>query len=139
MGLKRHKLAKGLGDFVPVSVNFSELESMSMADNDDDCPRYEPSDDGSAEHKMVDNLIYEEAVVTILCNLETREQLVFLFQLLRDSGYQIDHNSFAKVVHLSRRQYMRILDDVRLKSWLYIEGYKNKTGTPRVTKGCSYK
>ena len=135
MGLKRHKLARGLGDFVPVSVNFSELESMSMADNEDECPRYDPSDNGAGEHKMIDNIIYEEAVITILCNLESREQLVFLFQLLRDSGYQIDHNSFAKVVHLSRRQYMRILDDVRLKSWLYIEGYKKHVRHPESHKG----
>lgn len=130
MGLKRHKLAKGLGDFVPVSVNFSELEK----DMEEDQIEFEPSDNGEGEHKMVDNLIYEEAVITILCNLESREQLVFLFQLLRDSGYQIDHNSFAKVVHLSRRQYMRILDDVRLKSWLYIEGYKNQDRHPQSHK-----
>ena len=127
MGLIRHKLARGLGDFVPVSVNFSELEKGMDEENIE----FEPSDNGQDEARLFDGIIYEEAVVTILCNLEAREQLVFLFQLLRDSGYQIDHNSFAKVVKLSRRQYMRILDDVRLKSWLYIEGYKNHDRHPQ--------
>lgn len=122
MGQQRHKLAKGLGDFVPVAVNFSQLEK----DLEEDEVVFEPSDNGEQVDKLYDGIIYEEAVVTILCNLEPREQLVFLFQLLRDGGYQIDHNSFAKVIHLSRRQYMRILDEVRLKSWLYIEGYKTR-------------
>jgi hypothetical protein len=121
MGSKRHKLARGLGDFVPLSVNFSQLE-QEMEDNQIE---YEPGDNGLQEQQMVDSLAYEEMVVNILCNLDSREQLVFIFQLLRDGGYQIDHAAFAKVVNLSRRQYMRVLDDVRLKSWLFIQGYKS--------------
>ena len=120
MGKKRLKLARGLGDFVPLSVNFSQLEK-EMEENEIE---YEPSDNGDQERKMIDDLAYEEMVVNILCNLESREQLVFMFQLLRDGGFKIDHAAFAKVVRLSRRQYMRVLDDVRLKSWLFIQGYK---------------
>ena len=121
MGSKRHKLARGLGDFVPLSVNFSQLEQ----DMEENQIEYEPSDHGLQEKQMIDSLAYEEMVVNILCNLESREQLIFIFQLLRDGGYQIDHAAFAKVVNLSRRQYMRVLEDVRLKSWLFIQGYKS--------------
>lgn len=131
MGLKRHKLARGLGDFVPTSVNFSSLEK-EMEENDIE---YEPSDDGMQEQRVMDGIVYEEVIVNILCNLETREQLVFIFQLLRDNGYQIDHASFAKVVRLSRRQYMRILEDVRMKTWLYVQGYKNSNGFSKSHKG----
>jgi hypothetical protein len=122
MGDKRYKLARGLGDFVPVSINFSALEK----DSDEEEREFEPSDMGKEEREMVDSLIYEGEVVNILCNLEPREKLIFVFQLLRDSGFQIDHNSFAKVVQLSRRQYMRILDDVRLKTYLYIQGFRKQ-------------
>lgn len=123
MGSKRHKLARGLGNFVPLSVNFSELEK-EMEENE---VEYEPGDDGLQEKQILDNLAYEEMIVNILCNLDMREQLVFIFQILRDGGYQIDHAAFAKVVHLSRRQYMRVLDDVRLKSWLFVQGYKSQS------------
>lgn len=127
MGLQRHKLARGLGDFVPISINFSELEKVNNSSYHEESEiEFEPSDNGVAEDKIMDELLFEEAVITILCNLEPREQLIFMFQLLRDGGYQIDHNSFAKVVKLSRSQYMRILNDVRLKSWLYVQGFKNQ-------------
>lgn len=122
MGNQRHKLAKGLGDFIPLSVNFSQLE-REMEENQIE---YEPTDNGLHEAQIIDSLAYEEMVVNILCNLDVREQLVFIFQLLRDGGYQIDHAAFAKVVKLSRRQYMRVLDDVRLKSWLFIQGYRQQ-------------
>lgn len=130
MGLQRLKLAKGLGSFVPVSINFSELEK----ELDEDSVEFEPGDDCKQMNDMMDKLVYEEAVVTILSNLETREKLVFMFQLLRDGGYQIDHASSAKIVKLSRRQYMRVLDDVRMKSWLYIQGYKVNNRHPQSHK-----
>jgi hypothetical protein len=119
MGKKRLKLAKGVSDFVPVSMNFSDLEK----DVADGTLEYEPGDNGLETRRLEENLKYEEMVVQILCNLEEREQMVFLFQLLRDGGYQIDHGSFAKVVQLSRRQYMRVLDEVRMKAGLIVIGY----------------
>lgn len=107
---------------VPLSINFSQLEKQMVEGE----LEYEPSDSGFEKKRLEDGLQYEEMVVQILCNLEEREKLIFIFQLLRDGGYQIDHGSFAKVVNLSRRQYMRVLDDVRLKSALFVAGYSGK-------------
>jgi len=122
MGNKRLKLAHGFVNFIPKSVNFSELEEK-YSTNDGDLT-YEPADDGLEQDRLIDSIAYEELVVQILCNLEPREQLIFVYQLLRDSGYQIDHSSFAKTVNLSRRQFMRIVASVRKKTRLYILGYK---------------
>jgi hypothetical protein len=82
MGNKRLKLAKGIGDFVPVSMNFSKLE----IENDENKSEYNPSDDGFESERVQDNLVYEEMVVQILCNLDPREKLIFMYQLLRDGG-----------------------------------------------------
>lgn len=112
------KLAKGLGNFVPQSINFSELE-REMEEKQVD---YHPSDEGMARVRAEENLAFEEMVVNILSNLELREGLVFVFELLRDDGYRIDHGAFARAIHISRRQYMRVLDDVRLKSQLFLIG-----------------
>lgn len=121
MGDKRLKLARGLGEFVPVSISFSDLEKQLEAG--DYSYSYEPGDGGMEVKRLEGNMSYEELVVQILCNLEKREKLVFAFQLLRDAGYQIDHGSFAKVIKLSRSQYMRVLSDVRLKASLFAYGY----------------
>lgn len=119
VGNKRLKIARGVSGYVPTAVNFSQLEK----ELEEDQVEYQASDDGMEKKRIEDNLQYEEMIVQILNNLEFREKLIFVFQLLRDNGYQIDHGSFAKVVGLSRRQYMRVLEDVRIKSAMLVIGY----------------
>lgn len=123
MGNKRFKLARGLPYYVPVALSFTELEER-YGNEDDNFEKFQVGDEGREAARLQDDLAYEQMVVTILANLEPREQLIFAFQLLRDSGYQIDYTAFARVIKLSRRQYMRILDDVRNKSYLYMMSYK---------------
>jgi len=130
VGKKRLKLHRGLGDFVPMSINFSQLEKQ--AENGE--LEYEPGDSGLENKRLQDNMQYEEMVVQLLCNLEEREKLIFMFQLLRDNGYQIDHGSLAKVVKLSRRQYMRVLGTVRLKSALFVAGYSGRCKSHKESK-----
>ena len=130
MGKKRLKLHRGLGDFIPISVNFSQLEQ----DMEDGTLGYDPGDNGLEKKRLQDNMQYEEMIVQILCNLEKREKLIFVFQLLRNDGYQIDHGSFAKAVSLSRRQYMRVLDTVRLKSALFVAGYSGRHKSHKESK-----
>jgi len=122
MGNKRLKLARGLINFIPKSVNFSELEEKYPIG--DGGVSYDLGDDGLEQERLSNTIMYEELVVQILCNLEPREQLVFVYQLLRDSGYNIDHASFAKTLNLSRRRFMWVLENVRQKTRLYALGYK---------------
>ena len=120
MGNKR-LMTRGLSSFIPVSVNFTQLEK-EMDESDVD---YSPSDDGLEVERLENKMQYEEMVRQIFYNLEDREKLVFAFQLLRDSGYHIDHTSFARILSLSRVHYMRILRQVRIKSALFVFGYSN--------------
>lgn len=124
MGNKRLKLARGLTNVTPMSVNFSELEMEFEEQN----AEFEPSDGGLEQKRMEDSLEYEELVVQILCSLELREKLVFTYQLLRDGGYKIDHASFAKSLGITRSQFMKVLELVRTKSMLYVMGYQGKLG-----------
>jgi len=126
MSKRRIKLYRGLGDFVPIAVNFSQLENEM---DEGGIKKYDPGDGGLEVRRLENGLHYEELVVQILCNLEEREKIIFLFQLLRDSGFQIDHGSCAKAVNLSRRQYMRVLEDVRFKLKLFIIGYEKRVGS----------
>ena len=134
MGVKRLKLAKGISDFVPTSMNFSQLD-IEAAENE---MAFNPSDNNLEIKRLENTMEYEEMVAQILFNLETREKLIFVFQLLRDGGYQIDHASFAKAIKISRRQYMRVLSIVRVKAHLLVIGYqrlkKRKRGTKVIKK-----
>lgn len=122
MGNKRLKLAKGLGNITPMSVNFSELQTQ-FEENDQE---FDPSDNGLETKRMQEGVEYEELIVQILCALEPREKLVFVYQLLRDGGYKIDHASFGKTVGITRVQYMRVLEAVRTKTALFVMGYQGK-------------
>ena len=134
MGVKRLKLAKGISAFVPTSMNFSQLEIQAVENE----MEFNPSDNSLETKRLENTMEYEEMVAQILFNLEMREQLIFVFQLLRDGGYQIDHASFAKSLKISRRQYMRVLSIVRAKAHLLVIGYqglkKEKKGTKVIKK-----
>jgi len=120
MKQKRIKIAKGLSSFVPVTINFSDLNNNLLDENFE----YQPSDYGLEKRRKENNFAYEELVIQIMSNLDFKyEKLIFTFQLLRDNGFQIDHGSFAKAMGLSRRQYMRVLSIVRIKAALYTCGY----------------
>lgn len=127
MGNKRLKLAHGLGNIAPMSVNFSDLQ----AEFEENEQEYDPSDNGLESKRLEEGVEYEELIVQILCNLEMREKVVFVYQLLRDGGYKIDHASFAKTVGLSRPQFNRVLEMVRTKSMLYVLAYKGQLGKKR--------
>src|SRR6266511_131788 len=92
---KQHlKLARGLGDFVPTTINFSDLDTQDSEQE----TSFEIGDEGIQSSRLEDNLAYEELVVNIISNLELREGLIFVFELLRDNGFSIDHGAFAKAI-----------------------------------------
>jgi len=124
---RRFKVKNGLKGFVPESVNFSELKKITKDRNseNDEGQREFPSDTGDsglAVEQMEESVDYEKLVLQMLCNLDLQEKLVFMYQLFRDSGYQIDHGSFARTLNVSRLEYMKMLKMVKIKTILMIEG-----------------
>lgn len=125
MGEKRTKVKNGLSSFIPRTINFSEIEREKMEENPDyGDGTYNLGDNGEEVEKLEQKLQYEELVMQMLYSLEGNERLIFLYQILRDYGYQIDHESFAKTLHLKRSRYMDILGTVRLKTYLVVSGYR---------------
>jgi hypothetical protein len=112
--------------FIPKSINFSEMEREERHDNPDyKDASYNMGDNGLEIEKLEQDMHFEELVVQMLYSLEGNERIIFLYQMLRDYGYQIDHTSFAKTLRLKRSRYMDILGMVRLKTYLIVKGYKN--------------
>lgn len=119
MQYKRNKIVLGLTGFVPESINFSEFEKPNI--NDEDSVVSQFGDDGLFSEKMEANFEFEELIVQILFSLEGEERIVFLYQLLRDFGYQIDHGSFAKTLFMKRQKYMHVLKNVRRKIMIILD------------------
>lgn len=126
MGEKRTKVKVGLSSFIPVSINFSEIEEQDRKNCDDSKKiSLEIGDGGLEVEKLEQDIHFEELIVQMLYSLEGNERTIFLYQILREYGYQIDHTSFARTLHLKRSRYMDILGMVRLKTLLILKGYKN--------------
>ena len=121
----RIKLHKSVSYYAPDAINFSDLESMLGENFDGSVEGSEAlSDGGSFSENITKDLEYEEMVIDMVSNLDEREKVIFLYQLLRDSGYRIDHDSCAKSLGLTRKWYMVLLGDVKMKIQLYLVGRK---------------
>jgi hypothetical protein len=127
MGQKRNKIVVGLRGFVPKSINFSELKKEQRGDGFtfEVAKELEVSDNGLETELIEKNVEFEELIVQMLFNLEGNERVIFLYQLLREFGYQIDHGSFAKTLKINRQRYMDILGTIRVKTYLMVHGYTN--------------
>ena len=94
---------KGL-NFIPRSYNFSTLpegQEESLTDN-------------SIEELQIDK---EMLLLNIVSKLGSdKERCVFLFELLRELGYQIDYKSAAKSIGIEWRWYMRVKASMKDKA-----------------------
>ncbi|MBV6446376.1 MAG: hypothetical protein IFNCLDLE_02674 [Ignavibacteriaceae bacterium] len=109
-------------DFLPKSYNFGELEP-----NEDgqilDGDAFEDKQDNTYS-----NIFADEIVVQILFNLKDREKVVFMYQLLRESGYEIDYGSAAQTMGIQRQSYMKMLSLVKKKARVIItDAYKERS------------
>lgn len=111
---------KSLVSGPPTCINFSEIEESleEMGES------FSPGDDGEQSLSMEEDLAQESMVYNILSNLDDKDRIIFLIQLLRDCGYRIDHGSFARAIGMSRTKYMGLLGDLKIKMNLYLIGEK---------------
>jgi hypothetical protein len=127
MGTKRNKIIVGLKGYIPQTINFSELKKMENSDNQ--AVEADWGDEGLQMEKLEVGMEFEELIVQMLYNLKGNERIIFLYQLLREFGYQIDHGSFAKTLKMNRQKYMEILGTIRLKTYLVTYGHRQSCVT----------
>jgi hypothetical protein len=126
MGQKRNKIVVGLRGFIPKAINFSELKKEQRREDftSEVSKEVELSDNGLAIEEIEKTVEFEELIAQMLFNLEGNERFIFLYQLLREFGYQIDHGTFAKTLKINRQRYMDILGNIRVKTYLMVHGYR---------------
>jgi hypothetical protein len=114
---------------VPVAYNFSNLYEVSERnENNETDESFDISDEGKEVEAAYEKLDLENMVVFILDNLDDRDKVIFLFQLLRDNGYHLTHETCAKTMHLNRQWYLDRLAMVRTKVKLYLYGKRQSEG-----------
>lgn len=112
-------------NFIPISYNFSDVFKEKDEDTYDP-PGFEVSDLGRQAERVEEDLVLEKMIVEILHNLDDREKIIFMFQLLRDAGYNLDYESCAQTIHINRQWYMNNLKSVKQKIAFIISKNKDK-------------
>ena len=94
--------------FIPAAYPFSDFDI-------DDKPE-QFGDNCRSEIKMLSKISTNISIIKILNNLEDRNKIVFMFLLLRESGFSLTHEECAKILSISRQSYMKLVKSVKTKA-----------------------
>lgn len=86
--------------FYPVAFNFSQLDERQINEI-----MAKEEDNSFDKEKIILNVIYSLK--------KDKEKIVFLLEILREYGYQLDCESIAKSLKIERRWYQRIKENMR--------------------------
>lgn len=99
--------------FLPMAYPFSDFDL-------EDKPE-QFGDNNQAETKMYSNITANVSVIKILSNLEDQHKIVFMFLLLRESGFNLTHEECARILSISRQSYMKLAKNVKIKAGKLIQ------------------
>lgn len=97
--------------YIPSTLTFSELESVY----ENQSREFDVSDNGQEVDESLQKLYGIKMLLDILYNLEEREKIIYLYQVLREFGYEVDHGTLAKTMGIHRVIYMNNLKIIRDK------------------------
>jgi len=91
------------------SQNFSELEQP-------DGKSFDKGDDGSVEDAMYSSIQADSLLLNLLERMDDRDKIILMYQVLRESGFNLNHADCAKTLSISRERYMVLLKAVKKRS-----------------------
>jgi len=100
--------------FIPTSKNISEFPEFT--NDNGEVERFDVGDDGKAKDEVDSNLQADALLLQLLSNMDDRNKIILLYQVLREAGYNLNHDDCARTLNLSREHYMSLVKDVKNKS-----------------------
>lgn len=98
---------------VPTSKNFSELSTINA---ENEMVQFEASDESSAEEQIISNMHADALLLALLSSFNDRQKIILVYQILRESGYNLNHEDCAKTLSITREHYMFLLADIKKKA-----------------------
>jgi len=96
--------------FLPKAYPFSDF----VFEKDEN--QHQFGDEGEQEEKMFSQTNAEMLITKINSSLSDRDKVVFMYLLLRESGYKLTHDECAKTLSVSRQTYMKLVKNVKLRA-----------------------
>lgn len=94
---------------IVTSTNFSAL---GLPDGEP----FDVGDDGYSEGAAVSQLQADACLLSLLKGMNDREKIILMYQILRESGYNLNHADCAKTLNITRERYMVILRGVKKRA-----------------------
>lgn len=93
--------------FLPISISLEELAEQSELDS------FELSDNNASSNKMMFDLEFESIIIQLLHSFSDKKKIIFLFQLLKSTGFNLTQDELRKTVHLQKKDYYLYLKEIR--------------------------
>lgn len=94
---------------MPQSTNWSDME---MPDGEP----FDAGDGGEAADMMVSMVQADVYLLSLLRGMSDREKIILMYQILRESGYNLNHADCAKTLNITRERYMVLLKGVKKRA-----------------------
>jgi DNA-directed RNA polymerase specialized sigma24 family protein len=94
---------------VASSTNFSDMELP-------DGEPFDAGDNGEATDMMYSQVQADAQLLSLLHSMNDREKIVLMYQILRESGFNLNHEDCAKTLNISRKTYMLALKGVKKRA-----------------------
>ena len=95
------------------SQNFSDL---TVKGEDGEEEPFNIGDQNKAEEEMTSTTQVDILLLHLLFNFTDRQKIILLYQILREAGYNLNHEDCAKTLSITREHYMFLLKGVKSKA-----------------------
>ena len=95
--------------YLSQSVNFSEMQFP-------DGEPFDAGDEGNAQDQMISYMQADAYLLNLLKGMNDRQKIILMYQLLRESGYNLNHSDCAATLNITRERYMVLLKDVKKRA-----------------------
>lgn len=92
------------------SKNFSEYEALEQGEH------FDAGDNGLEEENMYRVIQTDMFLFNLLLAFDERQKIVFLYLLMRESGYNLTHEECARTLSMKRESYMTTMRAVKKKA-----------------------
>lgn len=106
------------------SKNFSDMEKpvREHPDSESENEDFDVGDNGKAQDDMLSNVHADALLIDLLFKMNDRQKIILMYQILRESGYNLNHGDCAKTLSLTREHYMFLLKGVKKKAAKVLQG-----------------
>lgn len=95
--------------FIPVSHNFSDMKHP-------DGTEFDAGDEGQEQDQIISQMQADAFLLKLLQSFNDRQKIILMYQLLREAGYNLNHEDCAQTISITRERYMVLLKDVKKRA-----------------------